>query len=35
MMMNGELVRSAVSIEKGSFLERIAASKLNSTDKIR
>ena len=35
MMMNGELVRQATSVEKGSFLERIAtSSKLNNSQRI-
>jgi Protein of unknown function (DUF1549)/Protein of unknown function (DUF1553) len=36
MMMNGELVKKATSIEKGSFLYRVATdSKMNNAAKIR
>lgn len=36
MMMNGELVKSATSIDKGSFLEKIAAhAELDNAEKIK
>lgn len=36
MMMNGELIRRATSIDRGSFLHRVASdSKLNNAAKIR
>jgi hypothetical protein len=35
MMMNGDLIKKATSVQKGSFLQRIAANpKLNSKAKI-
>jgi hypothetical protein len=34
MMMNGDLVKDAISIERGSFLQTIAVSKLKAPEKI-
>ncbi len=34
MMFNGDLIKQATDIEKGSFLDKIAASSLKPADKI-